>query len=58
MAYIIQAVGNHAKHNVDHASTRDEAQALVEEYELTLGPSYKITYREARGANGRQRRPL
>jgi hypothetical protein len=58
MAYIIQAVNGRSKHNVDNAATRDEAQALVEEYELTLGPSFRVTYREASGANGRKRRPL
>jgi len=57
MAYIIQATSQYGKENIDTAKDRIEAEYLTQEYALAFGPSFRITYREAKSAN-RKRRPL
>jgi hypothetical protein len=57
MAFIVQSVTKYGRENLDSARDRIEAEALTEEYQLILGPSARVTYREAKSAN-RKRRPI
>ena len=47
--FIIQAVSRNGRENLDTAKDRVEAEYLTQEYALAFGPSFRITYREARG---------
>jgi hypothetical protein len=48
MVYLIQATSRYGKETVDHAKDKVEAEYLTEEYSLAFGPSFRVTYREAR----------
>jgi len=48
MAFVIQATSRYGKENIDSAKDRVEAEYLTQEYQLAFGPSFRVTYREAR----------
>lgn len=51
--FIIQAVSRYGKESLDTAKDRIEAEYLTQEYALAFGPSFRVTYREARGRKGK-----
>ena len=53
--FIIQAVSKHGKENVDTAKDKIEAEYLTQEYQMAFGPSFRVTYREARSTNRKRR---
>lgn len=50
--YLIKARNGNGTRTLTHAKTASEAELLCEVYALNLGPTYRITYKVARG-NGR-----
>ena len=50
--YLIKARAANGSKTLTHARTASEAELLCEVYALNLGPTYRITYKVARG-NGR-----
>ena len=49
MAYLIIGTIDGRTQRLTHASTRDEAQALVEEYSMILGSRVRVVYRVVYG---------